>query len=384
LGARLAAIGARRAGLHSTRKLHLRDVVRQVGDRPVRAENLPSEDVEYFGLNVLFRALPLTVAEPPAFQAQAVSERMRKRGEILSIDELVQAIGEFPNDLDRLLALFWFVCFQFKYDTVALREEQAIPPTDVILQRRKTVAAGFCQFMLEIAAMTISDSKIRLEQFRCYAKTLGYSLLQESGTMSHAPRANHVAIYVEIEGNRFLCDPTWAITSGPTESHWTHEFLIPMDRTLSSHYGFREAQQLYGRSCTFPQFIRQMFLHEDCAGLALRHESCPWDHFNVKKGFKKMVFSCSDEVQWISTKLEFIKRRQAEELSRIYTHARVIQQHGDRVRFELFLVFPEAGRYRCTLYLNGIAVATFHPFALVGCPDLPYLPSLGPETMARY
>jgi hypothetical protein len=120
-----------------------------------------------------------------------------------------------------------------------------------------------------------------------------------------------------------------------------------------------------------------MYLFEDRDRVELRHESCPWDRFEVKKGFKRMIFSCSDKVNWISAKLEQVRPTGVYfEQSRVYGNARVIEKLNGRQRFVLTLVFPEKGQYRCTLFCDGRGVARFHPFAVKESLGLPYEPSM--------
>jgi hypothetical protein len=152
-------------------------------------------------------------------------------------------------------------------------------------------------------------------------------------------------------------------------------FLIPMERTVASHYPFREAASLCSVSCTFPQFVKQMYFFEDTRGFDCRHESHPFDSFNVKKGWVKMLFSCRKAVEWISARIER-KDETWSPLKRVYTACRILQKVGDRVHFELALVFPEPGQYRTTLFLDRIPAVRFHPYAVRGTDQLPYKPVL--------
>jgi hypothetical protein len=152
--------------------------------------------------------------------------------------------------------------------------------------------------------------------------------------------------------------------------------LIPAERAVVSHYPFRDAVRLCRATCTFQQFTRQMYFFEDNAGLDCRHESHPFDQFNVKKGFVRMAFSCRRTVQWISGKIERKDGALWSTLNRMHTAVRVIEKVGDRVHFELSLVFPEPGRYRGTVFLDGLPAVRFHPYAICGTDRLPYPPVL--------
>jgi hypothetical protein len=96
-----------------------------------------------------------------------------------------------------------------------------------------------------------------------------------------------------------------------------------------------------------------MYLFEDRDNLELRHESCPWNRFEVNEGFKRMIFSRSKKVTWINAKLEQVRPNDVYfEQSRVYGNARVIEFGDARQRFKLTLVFSEKGQYRCTLFCN--------------------------------
>jgi hypothetical protein len=97
----------------------------------------------------------------------------------------------------------------------------------------------------------------------------------------------------------------------------------------------------------------------------------------MKKGFKRMIFSCRKKVTWISAKLEQIRAKDIYfEQSRVYVNVRVLAIGEERQTFELTLVFPERGQYRCTLFCNGRSVARFHPFVTTESLGLPYPPSM--------
>jgi hypothetical protein len=251
------------------------------------------------------------------------------------------------------------------------------PPAEEVFAQKRSLADGFCQFFMDIAGRVNRQSKILLRACRCYAKSLGYNPLAEEFFISEPTRANHIVVYCEIEGKQYICDPTWALMNGRHETRIQYEFLMPIQRTLCSHFPMDDAAGHSRSNVTFSGFLKQMYLFEDRDNVELRHETCPWDRFEVKKGFKRMIFSCSRKVTWISAKLEQVRPKGVYfEQSRVYGNAQVIDTAGDRQRFRLTLVFPEKGQYRCTLFCNGQSVARFHPFALKESLGLPYAPSM--------
>jgi hypothetical protein len=172
----------------------------------------------------------------------------------------------------------------------------------------------------------------------------------------------------------FVCDPLWAVCNKPPEDQLLADFLIPEEHASSVYFPCPDAP--IAPSISFPHFMRQMILFPDREGFRLRHESHAFDRFEVRKGHKRLLFSCANTVTWVSVKIEQARGGVMFEHSRVYTHAQVVEKVGDRVRFFVVTAFPEPAQYRCTLYLNGAAAARWHPYATAGTSELPYLPSL--------
>jgi hypothetical protein len=325
--------------------------------------DLPPDYLEEYGFAVLERTVSVNLPGRPAFVVDGVVAGIPNPEGFATIDAAVAAAGTFPAEIDRLFALFYVTVKTVEFDLEAARSGAPVETNaEALFAARQTTAPGFVCILMELATRSGLKDLLGLREFPCVAKFLSYNSLAVNPDQPKPVRLNHTAVLVDLDGTLFVCEPTRASLTGNLRAN----FLIPLDRSLHTYFTADNA-----RGVTFPQFLKQMIFCEDEDEFDCRHESCPFDRLRVKSGTKKFYFSCSCRVARASAQLEFSSGKAWQLQSRYLVGCRFIGPPvNGRRQFLIGLSFPKPGQYRCTVYLDGMAAVIFHPYAVVGSPQL--------------
>jgi hypothetical protein len=381
LGARLCALGQHRAAMASRPKL---SALLSAGRGPYKAEELPPEYLDAYGFAVLERTVEVAADPLPAVNYDGVNTEVKgalagEGGKTLrGLDNLVTLAKGFEEELERLFAVFYFAATMFSFDLeLSLADPTANKlSVDEIFKVKKATPAGLTFFIREVATRAGFAKALVLREFLCFEKVLSYNPLRENLDAAGPAGPNHCLLAFSVNGHQYLCDPALACVTGCVKS----TFIIPPATAARSYFPVKGCGDLLKFPITFAQFLKQIVFYEDEYGYDCRHESCPFDVPILKKGVKKLYFSCSAAVTSATAKLEQFRNGTWLSQSRNLAGCRFIGPvENGRRRFQLTVVCPAAGQYRCALFLNQSIVACFHPISCWGCEKLLNIPVLDPK-----
>jgi hypothetical protein len=357
----MAALGSRRAKGTAT-PLKLAGLVAQNRTCSTVAD-LPQEYLDEYGFAVLERTIFIDFPAPPSLDFEGVIAKLPDPLTLNTIDAVVNAVRPLSSSLEQLFGLFYVTVKTFEFDIDAARSGGSIDLSpDVLFKSKQTVSEGFVAFLMELGTRAGLKQPLGMKEYPCFAKFLSYDPISANLDQLRPSGPNHVALFIEVDGRGFLCEPTRACLTGNLRAN----FLLPLDRV--AHTYFREDNP---HGLTFPHFLKQMIFCEDENDFDCRHESCSADRCRVKHGIKKSYFSCSSRVARVSAQLDFFSGNSWQRQSRYLVGCRFIGPVvNDRRRFVLGISFPRPGQYRCSVYLDGMAAVTLHPYAVVGSPKL--------------
>ena len=106
------------------------------------------------------------------------------------------------------------------------------------LELKKGVCADYTDFMIQVAKKSgVTSKHMKINSFSKAAKAAGW----DDFNSPQKPNYNHGCVYVEIEGEKFLSEPTWGAGGSLNTGEFTFDlkhasFLIPYYRGILTHF----------------------------------------------------------------------------------------------------------------------------------------------------
>jgi hypothetical protein len=212
-----------------------------------------------------------------------------------TLDALATGIQTFDQDIEKLYAIYYYICHNIIYNVPLSQMDGHYPPiVDDIFETKTCVCDGYSLLFREL----VKRSQIRDFHVYCYinlTKGHGYDKLSPPSK----PIPNHAAVCVVYQCHKFLSEPTWEagyIDQNVFIFRYNPEwFLRPLVCCLNDH--FPHGQSNKAVHCYYPYefFVRTPEYHGDKT--QLRAESHPFLRFDCETGLLDMQFSCLNYVQ---------------------------------------------------------------------------------------
>jgi hypothetical protein len=195
---------------------------------------------------------------------------------------------------------------------------------------------------------------------KCYSK--GYKWKAREPRNSHKPlkpvKANHTSLVVIIEGQKWLCDPTWGsgtLLDGEEVSFNSEynrsRFLVPLVCGLNDHFPTDGCESLLHEPLPYERFIRSpAYVPNE---FVFRNESHPFCWFPCESGYLRMQFSTTTEVTQSVVKCCDARARERREIDGDLQAVELFQKTDDRLKFWLHAAFPKPGLYELRLLFSG-------------------------------
>jgi hypothetical protein len=253
--------------------------------------------------------------------------------------------------MDKLFCLFYWVCHCIDYDLEAhFGSASAATSASDIVENKKATSEGYC--------LTIREGCERcgvafgIETMKCYSK--GYDWKPRGHPK--AAKTNHTSLVVIIEGQKWLCDPTWgSVTSLDGEEvsfnsqYNRSRFLVPLVCALNDHFPTDGCESFLDEPLSFGRFAQAAaYLPNE---FVFRNESHPFCRFPCKGGYLKLQFSTTRAVT--RAVVQCCDARNRREIVEDLQAVELFQKTDDRLKFWLHAAFPKAGLYELRLLLSG-------------------------------
>lgn len=334
--------------------------------------NAPQQLIEEFGYPCLSNSLLFKEPEIPKYNEEEISQYV-KTNDFDSLDSLVSYIDSLDNDIDKLFAIFSYEATHIQLDTKACFSGKANNKTlEQVFESNRAVSSGYATFFIEMAErINIDKNKIEIKEYSNFSREYNFNPLNPP----KEAKQNHSSIYISIDGVPFISEPTFA--SGSITSNKKFEpnydpqlFLIPLFKSLCSHYPCGESQNLLPFEISFEDFLKSCVLKPFCK--SLKTESNPFINFECKNGYVEQIYSCKGPVNNISITLYQKNDKKFTEISSEgITSYEIVQpklnRHQDRCRFRTNISFPEEGIFKVDLFIDSTKVLTYFVNNLVKC-----------------
>lgn len=336
--------------------------------------DVPKEMIEKYGFSCLANSLMFKKPKIPKHDKDTISEYM-KTHTFLTIDSLCNYIISIKNDIDKLFAIFAWAALNIQYDVEAYLSDNIKSTTlEEVFETKRAVCSGYALFFNEMVKRTkINTDKIIVKEYSNYAKGYSYNCLSPPKNVN----SNHASVYIEIDGNKFICEPTWG-SGYLDENKQRHQrfnpnyFLIPLYDTLNDHYPCNESKQLLPFNFHYQDYLNSCKLCD--LNRQIKTESNPFCKILCKNGYLEQTYSCIAPINKISAKI-FIKKNDCfyriteQEIFSYDIIQKKLPKHPERCRFRTSISFPQKGFYRVEMFIDTHMTLCFYVDNLMKCTE---------------
>lgn len=366
---------------------HTEELLRTVQlyqQEPRALEDAPQSLVVYYGYCALSTALLYKKPVVPIFDGDGKIREYVQTHEILTLDALIAYCKSQTEPIDRLFALWAWIAWNIEYDGAAYKGDR--PRIDktvqAVFENKRGVCEHYSYFLLEVAKfLELEKDGIILLPYGNQAKGFSFKPSDEEKDLK-----GHASVYVEINGVKFLSEPTWG--AGFLDDNYQYHcsfslecFLMPIYESITSHFPSAQSKELLGLPISGEDFLKSRTVHRGFKSPRdIKLESHPLYFTDCDDGYMEHQFSCIGPVTSISLSIELrdddIDSRGKELSPKSICTWKVIEDnipcHPGRVRFKIWYQFPKAGCYLFTLWICGVSVTKF--FLRVKRPCATYKP----------
>lgn len=344
--------------------ISLSEFVKKCEDNEIDIDQIPQELVDKHGYPCLANSLMLKEPQIPEFKKD-IAEYI-KNNQFETIELLIAYINQQENDIDKLFAIFAYAALNIEYDVELYFSDRDKSTTlEEVFKTKKAVCAGYATFFLEMSKrVNIDTNRIKIKRYDNYSKGFSFNPL----TPPEIIKANHSSIYVEIDEIPFISEPTWA-SGYLTEKHEFQPnfqpdyFLIPLNKSLCSHFPCDESKKLLKIHYNFNDFYQSIKIRP--FGRQIKTENFPGILIHSQFGQVERTFSCVGPIDDIIFKYYIKKDNEFEEiqtdgLTSYEIISKSLPKHRERCRFKVYNLFPKVGFYMVEMYLDGIETVTYY------------------------
>jgi hypothetical protein len=309
----------------------------------ITPEQIPSDFVNYYGIEILSNSLKLKFPDLPDFDLADATAHMtgRKFG---SLETLVQTIASRPSEIDKLFCTFHYMAHNVRYS----HNSKSQKPADVFM-----AGIAICEGYAALTEYLAEHSGIKsfeIHHYSSVAKGVGWNPLSPPSPL----KSNHASVVLVIDGYPWLCEPTWGagfqdgsgVTHQQFNSGW---FLRPLICTLNDHFPVDGVEQYLGEPFPYDRFLRcpkyQVNEHE------FRNESHPFQRFDVE-GSLRVTFGINHTATKMKGRFYKLEEKEQVQMDDDFQAVELAEPGETRSRFFLHFVFPTVGLYRVCLAVN--------------------------------
>lgn len=256
---------------------YLRYLVKITEENGITYDEFPEEFIKYFSIPGLAQALNIKIHNPPVPNISEVKNYMDSNT-FNDFNSLVAGIkSKFQTNIDKLYAAYYYTTHTIEYDLEALDKEEGRNSIEKIFRVKKGVCANYTDFMVQLAKRSGVTSKyMRIHSFTNASKAAGWDDFNPPKKVNY----DHGCVFVEIDGERFLSEPTWGAGGCYDSGEFSFDFkpanfLIPYYRGVLSHFPKND------RTFSYEHFIR---LAKPNFNNEIAFESNPFQLIRVKNG----------------------------------------------------------------------------------------------------
>lgn len=341
---------------------YLRWLVKLSDTQPFKYDDIPKEFHDFFTAPGLSHALNIFINKPPSADWSKVENYIDKNT-FKDFDDVAQGIRDnFKDSMDKLYAAFYFVTHHVKYDWERCNSSnrQALS-IEYIFNKRLGVCADYSKFFRELAKRAGITSKcMRIMPFLNAAKAISW----DAYNPPQKPNYDHEAVYLDIGGEKFISEPTWAAGNLNDDHSFSFKykksnFLIPYYSAILSHF----PEQIIDEKSHYPfSWEQYSLLNQPCVGKELSLESNPFQVINVENGLHEMQFSFVQPVNSISSQIFLLENNtwfsQDTKYISFNCLAKDLPSHHytlsseKRCRYKMTICFPKVGSYHIKVFVN--------------------------------
>lgn len=342
----------------------LKQMVSLFEENEMELTDAPQELIDQFGYSCLANALMFKEPEIPKYEKETIYEYI-KTHKFTTVSSLCNYIVSLKNDIDKLYGIFCWAALNIQYDTDAFFSDNIKSTTlEEVFNTKKAVCSGYSVFFIEMAKLTkINTKKIKICEYSNCSKAYGFDPLNPP----KYPKSDHSSIYIEIDGVQFICEPTWASGSIGDNKQFTpnfkpHYFLIPIYKSLNSHYPCDESTKLLQIKFPFKDFLKSPRLRSTTN---LKTESNPLVNCECRNGFLEQIYSCNGPIDCISFTILLKTNNKFIEIPNdgiigYQILQKKIPKHPERCRFRVNIAFPQKGLFLIEMYINNFCELEYY------------------------
>lgn len=377
---------------------YLRYLVKLCDKKPIRYDEIPKEFQDFFTLPSLSQALNISIRPPPPVNYSKV-EKYLDETTFNDFDSLVDGIkNTFDSSMDKLYAIYYYITHTMMYDYERFeQEDRDYLADDVIFRIKKGVCADYSQFFIHLAKKAgITNKIIIIKYFTNIAKASGYDSFNPPKTPDENKKLLHASVVIEINGEKFLSEPTWAAGSKEDGAfkfiYKKSYFLLPYYKALIDHFPY-EGKNGKTINCpyTWAQYIS---INTPNFDKELSLESNPYKRVTVTNGFFEMQFSYIQSCESPYAVFKILKDKNSDPVDSILynlvfidkdipSHNYSIYPDKKRNRYKLLICFPEKGIWSAGIYDPSHLFTTYFDVQQP-CKDLPFIPVRNKEENGFY
>ena len=270
---------------------YLRYLSRITDTKPILFKEIPKEFRQFFSISGLSESLNISIRQLPPVNWSKV-EKYIDDNTFSDFNSLAKGIKDnFQSPMDKLYAVYYYTTHHIQYDWERfLMENRDSLSIDQIFETNKGVCAEYSDFFIALSKKVGITSKIMtILKFGNTSKGYGYEPLNPP----KEPRRDHACVFIEIDGESFLSEPTWG--AGPCDDNGVFKFsytkcyfLIPYYFGCLSHYPDYGKFTSYRYPFPFEQFTS---LNKTSFSREVSLESNPYLVIDVDNGKYDMQFS---------------------------------------------------------------------------------------------
>ncbi|KAK8865114.1 hypothetical protein M9Y10_010647 [Tritrichomonas musculus] len=339
---------------------YLRYLVKITDKKPIPYDEIPKAFRNFFTVPALSQSLNILIRLPTPINWSEV-ENYLNSNKFENFDSLINGIkNNFHTDIDKLYACYYYTTHNIQFENFLDKESKPLS-IDSVFQTNKGKCGDYSRFLIQLAKKVGIRSKcIQIEYFNNFAKGRKWDPLNPP----KEPRRGHGCVYINIEGEEFLSEPTWGAGTVDDEGKFTFSFkksyfLIPFYSGLLTHFPVNNYfTQLQHFPFSYENFIN---LNQSNIYRELSLESNPFQFNRVKNGFYEMQFSfiqanknisCKflhkQENEWIKKDTKFVSFECLE--SDLPSHFYSFFPEQKRCRYRMKVFFPEKGSWIVKVY----------------------------------
>lgn len=340
---------------------YLRYLSRLTDSKPILYKEIPREFLEFFSVGGLSESLNINIRNPPPVNWTKV-EKYIEDNTFNDFNSLAQGIKDnFQTPMDKLYAVYYYATHHIQYDWARfLMKERDSMSIDEIFTTNKGVCAEYSDFFVALSKKVGITSKIMtILKFGNTSKGHGY----EPTNPPTEPKRDHACVFVEIDGESFLSEPTWG--AGPVDdngvfsfSYVKSYFLIPYYLGCISHYPDYDKFTSYRYSFPFEKFTA---LNKISFSKEVRLESNPFLVIDVKDGKYEMQFSFLMPGNRVTANFFIMEGKEWKKRDSIFASFKCLERNlpanafsyqpeEKRCRYKMSICFPENGQWRVEVY----------------------------------